>query len=60
MAELSEHDKRSLLGPDYKEVSAQIDAESAKTREKWKRLVPFALALIGAISIYVIAAEAFF
>lgn len=60
MAELSEHDKRSLLGPDYQEISAQINAESSRNREKWKKLFPFALALVGVISIYVITAEAFF
>lgn len=60
MANLSEEDQRVLLGPNYKEIVAQIEAESAVKREKWKRLTPFALALVGAISLYVIAAEAFF
>ena len=60
MADLSEHDKQSLLGPIYQDIAAQNDAESARTREKWKCLTPCALALIGAISIFVLAAGASF
>ncbi len=60
MAELSDDDKRALMGPNYREICAQIDAESASKREKWKRLLPFGLALVAAISVFVIAAEAFF
>jgi hypothetical protein len=60
MADLSDDDKRALFGPNWREIDAQLEAESARKREKWKRLVPFALALAGAVSVYVIAAEAFF
>lgn len=60
MAELSDDDKRALMGPNYREVYAEIDAESARIREKRKQLLPFGLALIGAISVFAIAAKAFF
>jgi len=60
MADLSEEDKKAFFGENYKEFDARIQAESQKSREKWKKLLPFALALVGAVGVYVIAAEAFF
>ena len=60
MAELSDDDKRALMGPNWREISTQMDTEIASKREKWKRLLPFGLALVAAVCVFAIAAAAFF
>ncbi len=60
MAELSKEDKEALYGPNWREIDARIEADAAKRREKWKRFIPVAVAVIAAGSLLIVAAEAFF
>ncbi|MBX9761293.1 MAG: hypothetical protein K2Y29_21120 [Beijerinckiaceae bacterium] len=60
MADLSEADKKALYGPNWRTIDAQIQADSARSRGKWRLLMPVAVAAIAVVSLLVVAAEAFF
>jgi hypothetical protein len=60
MADLSNEDKQALYGPNWRETAAEIDNDAAIRRERRKRFIPIAVAIIAAGGFLIVAAEAFF